>query len=333
MDGTDNEGERIAKVLARAGVASRREAERLIEQGRVSVNAQTLTTPAFKVPPGADIRVDGEAVGAPQITRLFRYHKPPGLMTTHKDPQGRPTVFDNLPAGLPRVISVGRLDLSSEGLLLLTNDGELARRLELPATGWTRRYRVRAHGRVTQAQLDALQNGITVEGVRYGPIQAKLETGKTDRTGTANVWLTVALKEGKNREVRNVLRALGLQVNRLIRTSYGPFVLGALEEGDAQEVLQRQMRDLLGGLLTGEKAPARKPARKKAPEAASKEAGGAPAKAPAKPTGKTPGKAPGRTAGKAPGQTLGRTPGHTPGKTIGKPAPRRGGGGPRGAKP
>ena len=220
------EAERIAKFLARAGVCSRRDAERLIADGRVKLNGKVLDTPAVKVTAADKVLVDGRPVGAPEPTRLWRYHKPTGLVTTHNDPAGRATVFQHLPPDLPRVISVGRLDLTSEGLLLLTNDGELARRLELPSNGWVRRYRARAFGRVTQEELDRLKDGITVDGVRYGSIDAKLERG-----GASNAWITVSITEGKNREVRRVLDALGLKVNRLIRTSYGPFQLGALEIG------------------------------------------------------------------------------------------------------
>ena len=227
-------GERIAKVLARAGVASRREVERLIAAGRVSVNGAPLTTPAFKVSAVDRVTLDGRPVKAAEATRLFRYHKPPGLVTTHRDPQGRPTVFEALPKQLGRLISVGRLDLNSEGLLLLTNDGELARRLELPSSGLVRRYRARARGRVSAARLERLKDGITVDGIRYGPIEAELEPGHDE--GGANHWIGISLAEGKNREVRKVLEALGLTVNRLIRVSYGPYELGSLERGDVQEV-------------------------------------------------------------------------------------------------
>jgi 23S rRNA pseudouridine2605 synthase len=202
-------GERVAKMLARAGVASRRDIERYIAEGRVALNGKVLTTPAVKVEPGDILTVDGAVVNEAEPTRLFRYHKPVGLMTTHKDPQGRPTVFEALPKGLPRLISVGRLDLNSEGLLLLTNDGGLARALELPAAGVVRRYRARARGRVNQERLDKLKAGITVEGVHYGPIEARLDKAKEGPQG-ANLWLTVTLSEGKNREVRRVLEALGL---------------------------------------------------------------------------------------------------------------------------
>ena len=226
--------ERIAKVLARAGVASRREVERLIAAGRVSVNGEPLTTPAFKVAASDRVTLDGRPVKAAEPTRLFRYHKPPGLVTTHRDPQGRPTVFEALPRQLPRLISVGRLDLNSEGLLLLTNDGELARRLELPSSGLVRRYRARARGRLDPARLARLKEGITVAGVRYGPIEASLEPGHEE--GGANQWIAISLAEGKNREVRKVLEALGVTVNRLIRIAYGPYQLGPLARGEVQEV-------------------------------------------------------------------------------------------------
>jgi 23S rRNA pseudouridine2605 synthase len=234
-------GERIAKVLARAGVCSRRDAERLIAEGRVSVNGKKLTSPALNVTADDTIRVDGKPITAAEPTRLWRYHKPSGLITTNHDPQGRPSVFENLPDTLPRVISVGRLDLTSEGLLLLTNDGALARRMELPASGWLRRYRVRAFGSTTQEALDSLRDGIDVDGVRYGPIVAQFE-----REQGANLWLTVSLTEGKNREVRKVLEALGLKVNRLIRISYGPFQLGALAPGAVEEVPKRVLEASLG---------------------------------------------------------------------------------------
>ncbi|MGJ4952360.1 pseudouridine synthase [Bradyrhizobium sp. HKCCYLS20291] len=234
-------GERIAKVLARAGLASRRDAEEMVTQGRVSVNGRVINSPALDVTENDVIQVDGAPLPERERTRLFLYHKPRGLMTTHSDPEGRPTVFDNLPEGLPRLISIGRLDFNTEGLLLLTNDGGLARVLELPDTGWTRRYRVRAHGEITQGQLDQLAAGVEVDGVKYGPIEATLE-----RDQGANVWLVVAIREGKNREVRNVLAHLGLEVNRLIRVSYGPFQLLELPEGEVQEVKTRVLREQLG---------------------------------------------------------------------------------------
>jgi 23S rRNA pseudouridine2605 synthase len=255
-----HDGERVAKALARAGVASRRDVERLIEAGRVAINGRVLTTPAIKVGPGDILTVDGAVVSDAEPTRMWRYHKPVGLVTTHKDPHGRPNVFESLAAsapGLPRVISVGRLDLNSEGLLLLTNDGALARALELPSTGWMRRYRARAHGRTDQATLDRLKDGITIEGVRYGPVEARLDKVKENRDGTspANVWITVSLTEGKNREVRRVLEALGLKVNRLIRLSYGPFQLGVLGAGQVEEIGPRVIREQLEGLVAPENMP------------------------------------------------------------------------------
>jgi 23S rRNA pseudouridine2605 synthase len=253
-------GERVAKAMARAGVASRRDVERLIEAGRVAINGRVLTTPAVKVAPGDILTVDGNVVSDAEPTRMWRYHKPVGLVTTHKDPHGRPTVFEALAAsapGLPRVISVGRLDLNSEGLLLLTNDGALARALELPTTGWMRRYRARAHGRTDQARLDRLKEGITIDGVRYGPIEARLDKLKEHRDGTtpANAWITVSLTEGKNREVRKVLEHLGLKVNRLIRLSYGPFQLGVLGQGQVEEIGPRVIREQLEGLIAPENMP------------------------------------------------------------------------------
>ena len=234
-------GERIAKVVSRAGLASRRDAEEWIVQGRVTVNGRVINSPALDVTENDVVTVDRKPLPPRERTRLFFYHKPRGLMTTHADPEGRPTVFDNLPEGLPRLISVGRLDFNTEGLLLLTNDGGLARALELPETGWLRRYRVRAHGEVTQGQLDALKKGVEVDGVKYGSIDATLE-----RDQGANVWLVFAIREGKNREVRNVMAHLGLEVNRLIRVSYGPFQLAELAEGAVEEVKTRVLREQLG---------------------------------------------------------------------------------------
>lgn len=223
-------GDRIAKVLARAGVASRREAERMIEAGRVSVNGTVLTSAALNVSDRDKILIDGKPLPRIEPTRIWRYHKPTGLVTTHNDPEGRDTVFNALPKSLPRVISVGRLDVNSEGLLLLTNDGELARALELPATGWLRRYRVRVFGKVSQDILDKFKKGRTVNGVRYGPVDATL-----DRVQGGNAWVTVSLREGKNREVRKLMESVGLKVSRLIRVSYGPFELGGLKAGDVDE--------------------------------------------------------------------------------------------------
>jgi 23S rRNA pseudouridine2605 synthase len=234
-------GERIAKWLARAGVASRRDAEKMIAEGRVKLGGKVVETPATFITPGDHVAVDGKQVAAAERTRLFRYHKPDGLVTTHRDPQGRPTVFEKLPPGLPRLVSVGRLDLTSEGLLLLTNDGALARKLELPSNGWLRRYRVRVHGRVDEAALANLERGVTIEGVQYGPIEAGLDA----RQGT-NSWLTVSIKEGKNREIRRVMAHMGLEVTRLIRTAYGPFQLGILPRGAVEEVNAKVLRDQLG---------------------------------------------------------------------------------------
>ncbi len=237
-------GQRIAKVIARAGLASRREAEAWIAAGRVAVNGTTIASPAIDVTGSDRITVDGEPLPVRQRTRLFLYHKPRGLMTTHADPQGRPTIFQNLPRDLPRLISVGRLDFNTEGLLLLTNDGALARLLELPATGWLRRYRVRAHGAITQDRLDGLRRGVTIDDIHYGPIEAAL-----DRVQGSYVWFTLGIREGKNREVRNVLGHLGLGVTRLIRVSFGPFQLGELGQGEVEEVRTRVLREQLGDKL------------------------------------------------------------------------------------
>ncbi|HVK92117.1 MAG TPA: pseudouridine synthase [Mycoplana sp.] len=239
--------ERISKLLARAGIASRRDVERMIMDGRVSVNGVVLDTPVVNATFADHIEVDGQPVRGIERTRLWLYHKPAGLVTTNADPEGRPTVFEHLPEDLPRVMSVGRLDINTEGLLLLTNDGGLARVLELPATGWLRRYRVRAHGKIDQEALDGLKDGIAVDGVLYGGIDATL-----DKVQGSNVWITMGLREGKNREVKNVLGALGLEVNRLIRISYGPFQLGDLPEGQAQEIRGRTLRDQLGPRLIEE---------------------------------------------------------------------------------
>jgi 23S rRNA pseudouridine2605 synthase len=237
--------DRIAKVIARAGLASRREAEKWIAAGRVTINGEVIGSPAVTVSAQDRVAVDGQALPARERTRLFLFHKPRGVLTSHGDRRGRATVFDVLPKRLPRLISVGRLDLNTEGLLLLTNDGSLARLLELPATGWLRRYRVRAHGRVSQEQLDGLHAGVTIDGIRYGPIEATV-----DRVQGANVWLTFAIREGKNREVRNVLGHLGLTVNRLIRVSFGPFKLGDLASGGIEEVRTRTLREQLGRRLS-----------------------------------------------------------------------------------
>ena len=237
---TENKGERIAKVLARAGLCSRREAERWIMAGRVAINGKILDSPAITVTPSDKIVVDGKPLPTAEASRLWRYHKPPGLMTTNRDPEGRPTVYERLPKDMPRVLSVGRLDLNSEGLLLLTNDGELSRRLELPEMGWSRKYRVRVHGRVDEGRLESLKKGITVDGIRYAAIDASLE-----QTTGHNSWLSVTLREGKNREIRRVMEALGLRVNRLIRTAYGPFELGSLVRGGVVETPAKILRQTL----------------------------------------------------------------------------------------
>ncbi|WP_282607505.1 pseudouridine synthase [Pelagibius sp. Alg239-R121] len=263
-----SKGERIAKIIARAGLCSRRDAERWIAEGRVQLDGKTLETAAVVVTPGQSIVVDGQPLPAAEQARVWRFHKSKGVITTRKDPEGRPTVFDGLPKDLPRLEPVGRLDYNSEGLLLFTNDGELKRRLELPSTGWSRRYRVRVHGKVDPAQMKALEKGITVEGVNYGPIQARLE-----HQAASNAWIAMTLREGKNREIRRICEHLGLVVNRLIRVSYGPFPLGDLEPGKIEAIPARILRDQLG--LTGadaddasklpEKRPSgRKPSRSKA---------------------------------------------------------------------
>ena len=234
-------GDRISKVMARAGVCSRRDAERMIADGRVAVNGRRLDTPAFNVTADDKITVDGKPIGEPDPPRLWRYHKPAGLVTTARDPQGRDTVFQKLPASLPRVNAVGRLDINTEGLLLLTNDGGMKRFLELPSTGWLRRYRVRAFGKADEAKLRDLKHGITIDGINYKSIDASLE-----RVQGGNVWLTMALREGKNREIKRVLEALDLKVNRLIRLSFGPFQLGQLEAGKVEEVPRRVLRQQLG---------------------------------------------------------------------------------------
>lgn len=250
-DTADEGGERVAKRLARAGLCSRRDAERWIAEGRVAVNGETLSSPARVVRPGDIVLVDGKPIPEPESTRLWRYHKPSGLVTTARDEKGRATVFQKLPPELPRVVSVGRLDLTTEGLLLLTNDGELARFMELPSTGWIRHYRVRVHGAVDEERLRKLAPGPTIDGVKYGSIEATLE-----KVQGSNAWLAVGLREGKNREIRKVMESLGLQVTRLIRISYGPFQLGKLEEGAVEEVPRKVLKDQLARFFaSGGKAP------------------------------------------------------------------------------
>ena len=240
-DGSDRKGERIAKAIARAGICSRRDAEKMILEGRVMLDGELVTSPARNVTPDNVIVIDGKPLAAPEAARLWRFHKPSGLVTTHKDEKGRPTVFAALPKAIGRVVSVGRLDFNSEGLLLLTNDGEIARRLEVPAAGWVRKYRARLFGKVNQAQLDTLATGVTIAGVTYGPIVADIERSKGNYS-----WATVSLKEGKNREVKRVMESLGLKVARLIRISYGPFQLGQLAEGAVEEIPTRLWREQLG---------------------------------------------------------------------------------------
>jgi 23S rRNA pseudouridine2605 synthase len=237
-------GERIAKRIARSGLCSRRDAERLITAGRVTLDGEVLTSPAVVVDEQSLIVVDGTPLAEPERSRLFRFHKPSGIVTAARDPEGRPTIYDRLPKDLPRLMPVGRLDLTSEGLLLLTNDGELKRRLELPTTGWQRRYRVRVHGKIDETALARLKSGITVDGFRYGPIEARI-----DRVRGANAWLMVALREGKNREIRRVLEHFGWTVNRLIRVSFGPFQLGKLPSGEVEEVVGKVLKEQLGGLI------------------------------------------------------------------------------------
>ncbi|QIE54096.1 rRNA pseudouridine synthase [Pikeienuella piscinae] len=318
----DNTSERIAKRLARAGVASRREAERMIEAGRVRVNGERIDSPALNVTLSDRIEVDGAPLAAAEPPRLWRYHKPVGLVTTARDEKGRATVFEKLPEDLPRVMSVGRLDINSEGLLLLTNDGELKRRLELPSTGWTRRYRARAHGRIDEAGLEPLRRGITIEGERFQPMVVSVE-----RVQGGNLWLSLALKEGRNREIRRALEAVGLAVNRLIRVSYGPFQLGDLAAGGVEEVKWKILRDQLG--LKRDPDTLRGPAAKTPePDVETKRGRKPGARSDAKP---------GRDGGakRPPGAGRGPKPGgETGGKSGARPASRRGSprGAPRGSR-
>ena len=249
-------GDRIAKVLARAGVASRREAERMIGAGRVKVNGKKITSPALNVTDADKITVDGKPLKAPEPPRLWLYHKPAGLVTTTRDEKGRKTIFDDLPDTLPRVMSIGRLDLNSEGLLLLTNDGAIKRRLELPSTGWLRKYRVRINGRPKDEDFAPLRRGLVIDGERFQPMSVSL-----DRQQGANAWLTIGLREGRNREIRRAIEDIGLTVNRLIRVSYGPFQLGTLKPGAVEELRRRVVRDQLGLEIASEEAKPSRPAR------------------------------------------------------------------------
>jgi 23S rRNA pseudouridine2605 synthase len=285
-------GERIAKTLSRAGVASRREAERMIEAGLVAVNGKLITSPALNVLPSDKITVEGQPIAAAEPARLWLYYKPEGLVTSASDEKGRETVFDNLPEDMPRVMSVGRLDLNSEGLLLLTNDGELKRRLELPSTGWLRKYRVRVKGNPTDVDLEPLRRGITVDGEHFQPMTVTM-----DRHQGANAWLTVGLREGRNREIRRAVNAINLIVNRLIRVSYGPFRLGEMEPGQVEEVRPKVLRDQLG--MTEEPGPKptgtaarRGPRVAVKPGTAPRPAAGTPPRGPAKPPSKPGGKPP-----------------------------------------
>ncbi|GGH29636.1 23S rRNA pseudouridine2605 synthase [Cribrihabitans marinus] len=267
MSNTPPPGDRIAKVLARAGIASRREAERMIEAGRVSVNGTRIDSPALNVTDRDRVTVDGKPLAAPEPARLWLYHKPPGLVTTTRDEKGRPTIFDDLPEDMPRVMSVGRLDLNSEGLLLLTNDGGIKRRLELPSTGWLRKYRVRLNGRPRDEDFAPLRQGLMIEGEQFQPMEVAL-----DRQQGANAWVTVGLREGKNREVRRAMEDLGFAVNRLIRVSYGPFQLGTLKPGAVEEIRRKVLRDQLGlesaeatTAQPGRGAPRKRPVKRKKP--------------------------------------------------------------------
>ncbi len=287
-------GERIAKVLSRAGVASRREAERMIEAGLVTVNGKPISSPALNVLPSDKITVEGQPVGAAEAARLWLYYKPEGLVTSASDEKGRETVFDNLPEDLPRVMSVGRLDLNSEGLLLLTNDGELKRRLELPSTGWLRKYRVRVKGNPTDVDLEPLRKGITVDGERFQPMTVSM-----DRHQGANAWLTVGLREGRNREIRRAMTAINLTVNRLIRVSYGPFRLGEMEPGQVEEVRPKVLRDQLGMTDDSGAAPTTTPTTARATDGGAPRRGPRAAQKPGAAAGKSPAPA-ARTAPKRP---------------------------------
>ncbi|WP_425043739.1 pseudouridine synthase [Primorskyibacter sp. S87] len=270
-------GDRIAKVLARAGIASRREAERMIEAGRVTVNGRAIDSPALNVTEQDRIAVDGKLVDPPEPPRMWLYHKPPGLVTTHKDEQGRKTIFDALPEDMPRVMSVGRLDLNSEGLLILTNDGGIKRKLELPSTGWLRRYRVRINGRPDDSAFDPLRKGLVIGAEAFQPMTVTL-----DRQQGANAWLTVGLREGKNREIRRAMEDIGFAVNRLIRVSYGPFQLGQLKSGEIEELRAKLVRDQLG--LTRDDMTGAEPEHRPTPQRNRGKAGSKPGSDPRKKT-------------------------------------------------
>ena len=325
MSENSKTGERIAKVLARAGIASRREAERMIELGRVTVNGKLIDSPALNVTAADKITVDGKPIAAPEAARLWLYYKPIGLVTSERDEKGRETVFDTLPDDMPRVLSIGRLDLNSEGLLLLTNDGEIKRRLELPSTGWLRKYRCRVNGLPTEAMLEPLRKGITVEGERF---QGMIVT--IDKIQGANAWLTIGIREGKNREIRRAINHVGLIVNRLIRVSYGPFKLGALEPGQVEEVKSRVLRDQLGlDNADSETAPAAKvrhsrPAPHPAPRPTARP--GPPGSGSSGPGSSGPGSAgpvsPRPQAAKPGARPSAKPPGKPPAKPGGKPGPK-----------
>jgi len=312
-------GDRIAKVLSRAGVASRRDAERMIEAGRVSVNGQVLTSPALNVTGRDRIEVDGKPIAEKEPERIWLYHKPVGRVTTHRDEKDRSTIFDDLPEDMPKhVLTVGRLDLNSEGLLLLTNDGEVKRKLELPSTGWVRKYKVRVNGRPTEERFAPLRRGITVEGEKFAPMTISL-----DRQQGANAWLTVSLKEGKNREIRRAMAEIDLTVNRLIRVAYGPFQLGDLKAGKVEEVRRRVVRDQLG--LEGAVPPEerRKPVRQRKastgrPGAGKPDYGKQNQGKPGKPSGRTSGRASERSADFVSGKPSGKSFGKSTGKPAGK---------------
>ena len=309
-------GDRIAKVLSRAGIASRREAERMIEAGRVSVNGKVIDSPALNVTPKDKILVDDKPVAEPEPPRIWLYHKPTGLVTTAKDEKGRETVFDKLPEDMPRVMSIGRLDLNSEGLLLLTNDGGVKRKLELPSTGWTRKYRVRVKGKPTDDMLSPVRKGITVDGERFQPMSVSL-----DRQQGANAWLTISIREGKNREIRRAMEAIGLSVNRLLRVSYGPFQLGELKSGEVEEIRQRVVREQLGM-----EAPEKTPVRKRAEIPRGKHGSKPGAKPAFKGTGRSGGKPGGKPGQRPTGKSFGGSGSrdwNAGGKPQGRPGPRK----------